>query len=72
MVVLGGTSTLGDAFGLLLGDLIIGRFGWQIFVIVFSLIMFVSGLAFYLHLVEIPLERARNNNLCTELQEQMH
>ena len=74
MTFLNGTTALGDILGLLLGDLIINwvNWGWHAFIIFFSSILFLSGLAFYLFLAEIPLERPQQNNCCTELKEQFH
>ena len=72
MTILNGTTTLGDAFGLLLGDIVISRlnWGWQCFILIFAAILFLSGLAFYLFLSEIPLDRPQQADCCTELQEQ--
>ena len=50
MTIFNGTVSLGDVFGLLLGELIINQleWGWQKFVALFALILYMSGAAFYL------------------------
>ena len=72
MTIFNGTMTLGDVFGLLLGELIINQleWGWQKFVALFALILYMSGAAFYLCLREMPLRRPSQNSLGIELGEQ--
>ena len=66
MNLLTGALSLGEIFGLLLGDVIINKlqWGWHWFLGIFTLILFCSSLAFYLHLREMPLEVAQESSFC--------
>ena len=72
MNVLTGAVSLGEIFGILLGDIVINKleWGWHWFLGIFTLVLFCFSLAFYLGLREMPLEVAQENDLCAELQAQ--
>lgn len=73
MTIFNAIATFGDVFGLLIGNLIIYQtgLGWHWYIVIYSLITFTSGLAFYLVAEELPLERIpEHENLWEEIKQQ--
>ena len=72
MNILTGAVSMGEVFCLLLGDALINRLGWSwhTFVLVFSLILFCSTLAFDVGLEELPLETVEESTFCSNLSKQ--